>query len=374
MNADNLKRPAMNLQLFNEGGEQPTEPQGEPQQTVQPDPQPAQEPTEPQYNNLNEFLAHYTGGEEPQATEPVVEQPEDIPPDVANALLEEIGETSEAPQGEKTPEEQMILGKFKTQEDLIEAYKQAENRISEYGQDHSRARQEMDQLRHQVYRLQNFLTQQRGQQQQPQQPQMTEEQVEQQKQKFLDQFYDNPTGTIEQMVQQRVNEQLKRTVEPIQRDYQMQQQTRAYQQQVNEAREKYPDFDELQPVMEQIIKEKGQYLAAMPSAVEAVYGLAKARSYTQSTAQPQQQPQEQPQEQPVNQEDEMRQRILQDPSIKREILKQYAEEVRSKRPPQVLGEQPGQPPSAPPQEIQTTKDAKKASLSFFERFTKGATQ
>ena len=376
MNADNLRRPAMNLQLFNEGGEAPTEPQGQPQQTVQPDPQPAQT-TEPEYKNLNDFLKAYAGGDEAQPAQESTESqdvPEDIPNDVADALLGELEQSGEAPVEQKTAEEQMILGKFKTQEDLVEAYKQAEKRISEYGQDHSRARQDMDQLRHQVYRLQNFLAQQRSQ---PQQPQMTEEQVEQAKQKFLDQFYENPTGTIEQMVQQRVQEQLKRTVEPIQRDYQMQQQTRMYQDQVNQAREKYPDFDELQPVMEEIIREKGQYLAAMPSAVEAVYGLAKARTQTtQPNVQPQtQEPvQEQSQSSGVIQDPEMRQAILQDPSIRKEILKQYAEEVRSKRPPQVLGEQPGQPPSAEPQEIRTTKDAKKASLSFFERFTKGATQ
>ncbi len=377
MTADNLQRPAMNLQLFNEGGDQTTEPQSDPQQTVQPDPQPAQT-TEPQYNSLNDFLKAYSGGDNPQPESDPVEQPqpavesdEPIPDDVAEALLTEIEQTGEAPTEQKTAEEQMILGKFKTQEDLIEAYKQAEKKISEYGQDHSRARQDMDQLRHQVYRLQNFLAQQRSQ---PKQPEMTDEQREQMKQKFLDQFYENPTGTIEQMVQRRVNDQLRRTVEPIQRDFQMQQQTRMYQDQIDQARAKYPDFDDYQTVMQQIVKERGKYIAHMPDAVDVIYELAKSRG-SRPTAQPQpQQPESTPQSTHNVQDPQVRQAILQDPSIRKEILRQYAEEVKAKRPAQVLGNQPGQPAATPPEEIRTTKDAKKASLSFFERFTKGATQ
>ncbi len=335
MFTDNPQGPerVIDLQLF---GEEPTETSDAPVEPVESQPQATQE-EEPTYESLAEFLEQY------ESDEPMVEEPTEMP--------------EEAPEG-KTAEEQMILGKFKTQEDLVDAYQEAERRISAYGQDGAKARQDLEQLRGQVSQLQSFLTQQRYRQaQQPQQFQPTEEEIAEQNQKWLDKFYEDPLNALNEEVEKRV----KKAVEPMQRDYQVQQAQRRYQQQVEEARQKYPDFDDLQPQMQDIVKEQGQYIASLPNAVEAIYGMAKARV-----------PQSQPQDtESLLQNEEVRQRILKDEGIKKAILQQYAQEVKQKQPPPVMGKQSGEPASAPPEQIYSTKDAKKASLSFFQRFAGG---
>jgi len=339
MIADNLQRPAMNLQLF---GEEPESTEAPVEQPVEPEPQQAQETEEPTYDSLQDFLQTYQSEEE-VPTESTGEEP-----------VQE-----EAPVEQKTVEEQKILGKFDTQEDLIEAYQQAEKRISEYGQDGARARQELEQLRGQVSQLQQFLYQQR----QPQQPQPTAEEIEAKKQEWLDRFYENP----QQALDEEINRRVRQHVEPIQRERQIEQSTKRFQQQVEEAKQRYPDFDDLQPQMQEIINEQGQYLAALPNAVEVVYGMAKARNPQQQTSQPQN-------TEDILQNNEVRQRILQDPSIKQEILKQYAQEVKQKQPPPVLGDQHGEPVASPPEEIKSTKDAKKATMNFFQRMAGGGSK
>lgn len=342
MIADNLKlRPALNLQLF---GEEPTETPEAPVEPAEPQPQAAQEPEVPSYESLTDFLKQYEVDEVPV-----------IPQEPS----EEVIPTETPPEGQ-TVEEQMILGKFKTQDDLVNAYKEAERRISEYGQDGSKARQELEQLRGQVSQLQRFLTQQRYQQSQVQ---PSPEEIQKKNQEWLDKFYENPHEALNEVVNQRVRE----VVGPIQRDYQYQQHQRRFQQQVEEARQKYPDFDDLQPVMHQIVQEQGQYITSLPNAVEVVYSMARLKN-------PQQSPQVQQTPESVLQNEEFRKQVLQDESIRKEILAQYAQEVKNRQTAPVMGNQHGEPASTPPQEITTTKDAKKASLSYFQRLAGRGTQ
>lgn len=337
---DNLKlRPALNLQLFGEGEE--------PVESVEPEPQPAQgEVEEPTYASLSEFLNQY----EQETGE--AEQTQEVEPQTQ-------GETQEAPPEEKSDEEKLILGKFKTQEDLVDAYQEAEKRISRYGQYSSRAKKELEQLRGQVAQLQRYVKEA----QQPKKEQPSKEEIERRNQEWLDKFYDNPVEALDEVVQDRV----KKVVEPIQKDYEMQRYTRHYNSQVQEVRQKYPDFDNYTPKMQEIVQKQGQYLANLPNAVEVVYNMAKAQSMPS-------QPTQQLSKENLLKDENFRQDILKDQSIRNEILKEYAQQARDKQAPVVLGKQSGEPPASPPEEIKSTKDAKKASMNFFQRIAGGGTQ
>jgi hypothetical protein len=317
--ADNLNRPAMDLQLFAEGEVVEPAPEETPAESSPQD--------KPQYGSLSEFISQH------------FEEPQDKP-------IEQETTPAESPQ---TTEEKLILGKFKSQDDLVQAYQEAERKISTYGQDTSKARQELEQLRGQVWQLQQYL-------QKPQTPQPTAEELQAKNQEWLDKFYENPMDALEEVIQSRVQ----KIVEPIQKDYQLQQYTRQYQAQIEQARQKYADFDTLQPVMQEVIQEQGQHLAGLPNAVEVIYSIAKGRAAA-----------------PINhdqllQDENFRSKILQNEEIRKAILTQIAQVTKDKQPPVVLGPQQGEPPIMAPEEIKTSKDAKKASISYFKRILGGA--
>lgn len=72
-------------------------------------------------------------------------------------------------------------------------------------------------------------------------------------------------------------------------------------------------------------------------------------------------------------DENFRKKILEDESIRNEILKDYANKVKEGQPPIMVGSQPGEIPAIPPEEIKTPQDSLRATKSFFQRIL-GKTQ
>ena len=132
-------------------------------------------------------------------------------------------EPPEGQQGEG--QEQLILGKFKSQDDLVKAYQAAEKRMGQM-------RNEMGQLRSQPQHAQQQQTQgQQGQQaqQQDQEIQWTPEQWQAFNQNFQQEFTKNPGQAIWQMV----NDAITQVVNPLYQTVQGQQQQQMKSMMVN---------------------------------------------------------------------------------------------------------------------------------------------
>lgn len=247
--------------------------------------------------------------------------------------------------------EPLIMGKFKSQDDLEQAYKEAEKRISQYGQQFSQNQQQIEQMQNQLQLLQQFV-----QRFQEPQPQISPEEVHEKNQKWLDNFYENPIEALNEVVSRSVMQ----AITPLSQKIQYQENVDRYNQQVSMARQKYPDFDNYMEQMQEIVKRQGQYLAALPNSVEVIYNMAKAQTIKSPDD--------------YLKDEAFRQKLLQDETIRNEILKQYAQTVKDGQPPVVLSNQHGEPPLAEPMEIKSTQDAKKATLSFFQRMAGGIKQ
>lgn len=324
----------MNLQMFGDGESQ-GEPQGEPQAV--------------------NSAAQQTSSAQQDQRESIV--------DFFNKFLQEgnsAGDQNNSPEGNppvepSTPEpesEPLILGKFKSQADLEKAYVEAEKRISQYGQQFSQNQRQIEQMQAQLYQLQQFVQRL----QEPQQPQLTPEEIQERNQQWLDKFYEDPLGMLNDVI----NASIQQAINPLANKIQFKERVDYYSQQVLAAKAKYPDFDDYRPQMEAIIKEQGQYLAGLPNAVEVIYNMAKAQSAKSPDD--------------YLQDEEFRKKILVDESIRNEILKQYAQQVASGQPPVVLGKQQGEIPAVEPVEIKNTQDAKKASIAFFQRILGGGSK
>ena len=285
------------------------------------------------------------------AEEEAVEPQEEAQPSSLSDFLERSSSSEEVPvenEGEsetqEPQEEELILGKFKSQDDLAQAYQQAQRKISEYGQQQSQGQKALEEMRGQLRQLQDHFLKRQPEEQKP-----SAEDLEKQREEWLDKFHEAPIETIEQEIKRRVGE----AVSPIQQKLQYQEQVSQYQQQVEEIRKNNSDFDDYLPQMSEIIQKQGQHLANMPNAVEVAYNMAKA----QSMGKPED----------LLQDQNFRQKIMQNEGIRNEILKNYAQGVQEKQPPVVIGNQHGEVPSTPPDELKTTQDAKKATVNFFQR-------
>jgi len=184
----------MDLQMFNDGAGEPT--------PATLDAQPAQsgDPTEGVQNPLLQ-----TGSTEvPETGEPATE-PQDGP---------------QEPDKQDGPQD-LILGKFKSPEDLAKSYQEAERKIAQQGQ-------QLAEMQKQWQELQGKL-QQLGQ---PQSSQLAPEQIQEINEQWLNKFYEDPLRAIAEVTQQIVESR----VQPLNQFYQQQQEIERWNQQLEEVR------------------------------------------------------------------------------------------------------------------------------------------
>lgn len=151
-------------------------------------------------------------------------------------------------------------------------------------------------------------------------------------------------------------------IQPVVKHHQQEIQTQSFAQQINDFALKNPDVHDVLPVVKNFFDSNpalGDAVASLPNAIEVAYSLGKA--ITPKT--PEQ----------LLQEQGFREKVMNDESIRQEMLKNYATAVKQGQPPVVIGNQPGaQPPAAAPIEVKTASEAKKAAIGFFQRFLGGA--
>lgn len=264
----------------------------------------------------------------------------------------------------ETEPQSLILGKFKTQADLENAYREAERKIHETGQALSLREQELLALRGQAP--------QQGGEPQPEQQQQVKESLDQmtfeQQQEWLEKFYDMPVDAIMEILQP----QLRQSVEPIAKRIQQREQQEIWGRQISAVRQSHEDFNNLVPEIEKAMSDPSNaYLAGAPNPFEAAYNLVKSRQVLSQANQPQQQQQVNPDS--LLKDPAFRRKILEDQNIRNEILKNYAQGVKQGKPPVVIGSQPGgQPPAAPTEPITSTREATKHAKNFFSRMMGGS--
>ena len=161
--------------------------------------------------------------------------------------------------------------------------------------------------------------------------------IARQNEEWLARFYDNPREALSELVTGIVEPKLQSV-----KDFE---EMRQWESQAEALVDAKPDFDEMIPVMEQVITEK-PYLATLPNALEVVYDVAKAR---QATIDPLSDP-------------AFRQKILSDETIRNEIIKSHLEGIQKGAPPIVIGGG-GSPPATPPNAPKTLREATRMFLS-----------
>lgn len=210
--------------------------------------------------------------------------------------------------------------------------------------------QEQNQMFQQVFQMlqqQGNLpaSQQQGQSPQSQQfaPQPpSQEEID----SFMNEWYENPIQTFDQMISKRIEsameQQVRPMIEPIQRE-------RQYAQEIQGLNQKYPDFQELTPAMKDVIE---QYPHLADQGLETVYLVAKGQVSQQPPITPEQ----------MMSDPQFRQQVMQNEQIRNEMISQYMQQrqqTNSQAPP-LMGNQPGgQIPAMPENQPKTLREASK---------------
>lgn len=193
--------------------------------------------------------------------------------------------------------------------------------------------------------IQGQQDQQQGQQQGQQQQKGLldiENLPTEQKEKLLEEYYEDPLSflskTLSQqtkLIRESIVQSIAPAIAPVVEKYQADRELEMYNQQIAEftAEGQHPDFHDLIPQMSEIVNKYGyESITKLPNPIEALYTMAKGM-------QPDASPLPTPEQLISN--PEYRAKILSDPGIIAEIRKNYVQEVKNGSPPQVIGTQPG---------------------------------
>lgn len=218
-------------------------------------------------------------GSEEQAAGPDQGQPAEV----------ETGATEEAAQEQETPQEQqqLILGKFKSVDDLAKSYDELQRKLGARDEEKEQLRQQLAMLQGYLQALPQLMGQQVPQVQQVQgQPQAQAAVDEHEKVLHeLEELYPGLTKAIEKRSERLVSERLSQlekklseTLTPVQQFM-----TQEYfNRQALQLAGKYPDFREVAQDMMAVYQEQPM-LAALPNSMEVAYQIAKARKTLAAT-------------------------------------------------------------------------------------------
>lgn len=224
-----------------------------------------------------------TGQEEPKENEGPIEE---------GQPSEETEETKETKEEQKTEEQkavELLLGKFKTVDDLAKAYKELEKKLGSRDEEKERLRQENEQAKAYLAQLMQYLQTIQGQNPQTQQGQFTppvEEEVN--PEKWLEEFYSEGPKAVKKLLEKELQKQgallgqtLNQILNPIlqyviedAKEKTAAQYRKEFEAQRDALKAKYEDFEDVKQTMIELYDEDPR-LATVP--MEVVYHMAKAR-------------------------------------------------------------------------------------------------
>ncbi|AZV56074.1 hypothetical protein [Clostridium sp. AWRP] len=344
------KKPfAMDLQLFADTKPLPEnqqdQQQGGPQNQQQTQQQPAPQSLRDQAMAI---LAQSQGGDPSQGVAPTQGQPQSTEGNPQGEQTPNQAPAGEQPNQAPDNADALILGKFKSPEELANSYTNLEKM-------NTQTRQELAQAQQAAQAAEMAVEQMKQQMQGIVNPQQTQPQLtpEQQNEAFMNKFYENPTGTIQEMLKTIVEPQ----IQPIQQQMQAQQQQQAWNQAVGDFAQKTPDFDNWKGQMGQVLDANPNLadLARIPNGLEIAYNMAKGQNYQDPSSM-------------LQNQDFVKQNILSNQDIKNQIIQEYLQGIQQgeKAPTVINGQANGSTVVVPEGKPQNMKDARAMAIKMLQ--------
>lgn len=298
----------------------------------------------------NRLMQMFDGAEQQQTEEPApVETPEGatMPADPSQPPMQEPEQPSGEP-GTPGPQQELIGGKFKSVDDLLNAYTNIESFAT-------RKAQEAAQYKAMAEQIQN----QQSQFQDPAPEQTSPEEVDplEDEEALSELLYSDPVRVIK-MIKESAIREAKSTVQPLmEREAQAQKQAE-WQERVDSFAAEHPDLDRWSESMARVIMENPE-LRDHPKGLELAYHAAKGQHYAE------------PPDPTIYLQDQdfVKNNIIGNEEIKNQIIQQYLTELQNGGQPLSIGQSQagGSTPMTPPKRPASIEEAGEMALSWMNK-------
>lgn len=298
----------------------------------------------------NQLMQMFDGAEQQQTEEPApVETPNGatMPADPSQPPMQEPQQPSGEP-GTPGPQQELIGGKFKSVDDLLNAYTNIESFAT-------RKAQEAAQYKAMAEQIQN----QQSQFQDPAPEQTSPEEVDplEDEEALSELLYSDPVKVIK-MIKESAIREAQSTVQPLlERDAQAQKQAE-WQERVDGFAAEHPDLDRWSESMARIIMENPE-LRDHPKGLELAYHAAKGQHYAE------------PPDPTIYLQDQdfVKNNIIGNEEIKNQIIQQYLTELQNGGQPLSIGQSQagGSTPMTPPKRPASIEEAGEMALSWMNK-------
>lgn len=298
----------------------------------------------------NQLMQMFDGAEQQQTEEPApVETPNGatMPADPSQPPMQEPEQPSGEP-GTPGPQQELIGGKFKSVDDLLNAYTNIESFAT-------RKAQEAAQYKAMAEQIQN----QQSQFQDPAPEQTSPEEVDplEDEEALSELLYSDPVRVIK-MIKESAIREAQSTVQPLlEREAQAQKQAE-WQERVDSFAVDHPDLDRWSESMARIIMENPE-LRDHPKGLELAYHAAKGQHYAE------------PPDPTIYLQDQdfVKNNIIGNEEIKNQIIQQYLTELQNGGQPLSIGQSQagGSTPMTPPKRPASIEEAGEMALSWMNK-------
>lgn len=289
-------------------------------------------------------------------------------PDIQAQVGEQAPQGAETPQQETQPQEgqsqqpeqppELILGKFKSMDEVLKSYKNQEAALTRAFMDKANLAREKTALEEKLQELETKVNQptipQPAQQfQQPQPQQAPEPEIN--PEEFLEAFYKNPIGSLKKIVEdttksvtEKVKADMQAKYDPIRTEIQQQKVQRHWYNAYSEFATNTPDFEQYLDAMQEFMSATGMGNETDPEKIgqniKFAYQYAKGANPTT------------PDTTPSNLDDLLKDeafiaKLMENSEIKQKIINQHMQTIQQNRPPQGISTPGGMAPAAPPPQI-----------------------
>lgn len=298
----------------------------------------------------NQLMQMFDGAEQQQTEEPApVETPNGatMPADPSQPPMQEPEQPSGEP-GTPGPQQELIGGKFKSVDDLLNAYTNIESFAT-------RKAQEAAQYKAMAEQIQN----QQSQFQDPAPEQTSPEEVDplEDEEALSELLYSDPVRVIK-MIKESAIREAQSTVQPLmEREAQAQKQAE-WQERVDSFAAEHPDLDRWSESMARVIMENPE-LRDHPKGLELAYHAAKGQHYAE------------PPDPTIYLQDQdfVKNNIIGNEEIKNQIIQQYLTELQNGGQPLSIGQSQagGSTPMTPPKRPASIEEAGEMALSWMNK-------
>ena len=298
----------------------------------------------------NQLMQMFDGAEQQQTEEPApVETPNGatMPADPSQPPMQEPEQPSGEP-GTPGPQQELIGGKFKSVDDLLNAYTNIESFATKKAQEAAQYKAMAEQIQNQQSQFQD-----------PAPEQTSPEEVDplEDEEALSELLYSDPVRVIK-MIKESAIREAQSTVQPLlEREAQAQKQAE-WQERVDNFAAEHPDLDRWSESMARVIMENPE-LRDHPKGLELAYQAAKGQNYAEPPD-----PTTYLQDQ-----DFVKNNIIGNEEIKNQIIQQYLTELQNGGQPLSIGQSQagGSTPMTPPKRPASIEEAGEMALSWMNK-------